>query len=75
MYLGLKEVTSAHIITYQDLRKYLKEFQKGDYDCYIILEEIEDPIRFGVAKFDSNGRLINVVEKPKQLRDNRGLLL
>jgi len=47
MYLGLKEVTSAHIITYQDLRKYLKEFQKGDYDCYIILEEIEDPIRFG----------------------------
>jgi hypothetical protein len=33
MYLGLKEVTSAHIITYQDLRKYLKEFQKGDYDA------------------------------------------
>jgi glucose-1-phosphate thymidylyltransferase len=52
------------------IRKYLEEFQKGDYDCYIILKEVEDPTRFGVAKFDSNGRLVDVVEKPKQPPSN-----
>jgi len=52
------------------IRKYLEEFQKGDYDCYIILKEVEDPTRFGVAKFDSNGRLVDVIEKPKQPPSN-----
>jgi len=52
------------------IRKYLEEFQRGDYDCYIILKEVEDPSRFGVAKFDDNGRLVDVVEKPKQPPSN-----
>ena len=52
------------------IRRYLEEFQKGDYDCYIILKEVEDPARFGVAKFDSNGRLVDVVEKPKHPPSN-----
>jgi glucose-1-phosphate thymidylyltransferase len=52
------------------IRKYLQEFQRGGYDCYIILKEVEDPTRFGVAKFDSNGKLVDVVEKPKQPPSN-----
>jgi len=52
------------------IRKYLQEFQRGDYDCYIILKEVEDPSRFGVAKFDDNRRLVDVVEKPKQPPSN-----
>ena len=53
------------------IRRYLEEFQRGDYECYIILKEVEDPTRFGVAKFDNYGRkLIDVVEKPKKPPSN-----
>jgi glucose-1-phosphate thymidylyltransferase len=52
------------------IRKYLEEFQMRGYDCYIILKEVEDPTRFGVAKFDSNGKLVDVVEKPKKPPSN-----
>jgi len=56
------------------IRKYLEEFQRGKYDCYIILEEIEDPSKFGVAKFEDNGRLVDVVEKPKQPPSNYAII-
>ena len=47
------------------IRQYLDEFLKGDYDAFILLKEVEDPTRFGVAQFDENGRLVRLVEKPK----------
>jgi len=47
------------------IKRYVEEFIKGDYDAYILLKEVEDPTRFGVAKFDENGRLIGLIEKPK----------
>jgi len=47
------------------IKRYAEEFVKGDYDAYILLKEVEDPTRFGVAKFDENGRLIRLIEKPK----------
>lgn len=47
------------------IRRYLEEFRKGDYDAYVLLKEVEDPTRFGVAKFDESGRLVGLVEKPK----------
>jgi glucose-1-phosphate thymidylyltransferase len=47
------------------IKKYIEEFIKGDYDAYILLKEVEDPTRFGVAKFDENGKLIGLIEKPK----------
>ncbi|MDK2876586.1 MAG: glucose-phosphate thymidylyltransferase [Archaeoglobaceae archaeon] len=52
------------------IREYLKEFQNGDYDAYILLKEVEDPRSFGVAKFDSSGKLLDVVEKPKDPPSN-----
>jgi len=47
------------------IKKYIEEFIKGDYDAYILLKEVEDPTRFGVAKFNENGKLIGLIEKPK----------
>ena len=47
------------------IKKYVKEFIEGNYDAYILLKEVEDPTRFGVAKFDENGELIGLIEKPK----------
>jgi len=56
------------------IKKYLNEFQSGEYDGYILLKEVEDPTRFGVAKFDDSGRLIDVVEKPKQPPSNYAII-
>lgn len=56
------------------VRKYLEVFEKGDYDAYILLKEVDDPTRFGVARFDERGRLVGLVEKPKVPPSNYALV-
>jgi len=47
------------------IKSYLRDFVDGDYDAMILLKEVENPTRFGVAEFDEDGRLARLVEKPK----------
>ena len=47
------------------IKQYLQRFLEGDYDAFILLKEVEDPTRFGVARFNEEGKLIGLVEKPK----------
>ena len=56
------------------IKRYLDEFQNGEYDGYVLLKEVEDPTRFGVAKFDDSGRLVDVIEKPKQPPSNYAVI-
>jgi len=56
------------------IRKYLERFVEGGYDAYVLLKEVEDPSKFGVAKFDDDGRLIGLVEKPKVPPSNYALV-
>jgi len=46
------------------IKEYLEEFLKKDYDAMILLKDVEDPKRFGVAEFDEKGNLIRLIEKP-----------
>jgi glucose-1-phosphate thymidylyltransferase len=45
--------------------RYARRFLNSKTDAMVILKEVEDPTRFGVAVFDG-GRLAGFVEKPKQ---------
>ena len=52
-------------ILQKGIKRYLEKFVKEDYDAFILLKEVEDPTRFGVAQFDDRGRLVRLVEKPR----------
>jgi len=45
---------------------YLRRFNESRADALVLLKEVEDPSRFGVAVFDGGGRLVGFVEKPRE---------
>jgi len=61
----------------QGIINYVKKFEKEKLDALIVLKEVDDPSRFGIAQLDNEGNIIRLVEKPKtpigQLGYNRNL--
>ena len=53
-----------------DLHGLFDTFHKGKYDCMLALSEVNDPQRFGIATFDDNGTILDVIEKPKNPPNN-----
>ncbi len=47
------------------IKRYAQEFQEANGDAKILLAKVKDPSRFGVARFDDQGRLTGLEEKPK----------
>lgn len=56
------------------IEKYASEFKANKYDAMVLLKEVEDPTRFGVAQLDSNGKLAKLVEKPKKAPSNYAVI-
>lgn len=54
----------------KSIRPYVDAFRKQPEGARIVLREVPDPERFGVAEIDSAGRILGIVEKPKQPRSN-----
>jgi glucose-1-phosphate thymidylyltransferase len=48
-----------------ELGKLAERFEKSDADAMILLCEVKEPQRFGVAEFDKNKNLVRLIEKPK----------
>lgn len=46
--------------------KFVKEFKDSDYEGMVLLSKVKNPQRFGVAKFDADGKLVKLIEKPKE---------
>jgi len=53
--------------------KAVRDFEKQDKGAKILLKEVPDPERFGVAEI-SDGKLISIVEKPKVPKSNLAVI-
>ena len=53
--------------------KAVKDFEAQKDGAKILLKEVPDPERFGVAEVKS-GRLVNIVEKPRQPKSNLAVI-
>jgi len=52
----------------------LQKFENENLGALILLKEVEDPTRFGIAVLDSEGKVIKLVEKPKTPPSNLALV-
>jgi glucose-1-phosphate thymidylyltransferase len=50
----------------QGIEQIVKSFTDSQADAVILLKEVADPKMFGVAEVDANGRVLRLVEKPKE---------
>ena len=53
-----------------NITQYVTAFEKQEKGCAVFTKEVKDPERFGVAELDQNGKVLNIVEKPKQPKTN-----
>jgi glucose-1-phosphate thymidylyltransferase len=56
------------------LDTFLTSFNQKQLDALILLRQVADPSAFGVATVDADGKVIKLVEKPKQPESNLALV-
>ncbi|CAN1211481.1 Glucose-1-phosphate thymidylyltransferase [Tumidithrix helvetica PCC 7403] len=56
------------------LGQFLDRFLQKQNDALILLRQVPDPTAFGVATIDDNGKVIQLIEKPKHPPSNLALV-
>ena len=68
MYLG------DNLIQQGDLSYFLQQFTNQQPEALILLRQVDNPSAFGVAKVDDTGRVLELIEKPKNPPSNLALV-
>ncbi len=55
------------------ITELVEDFRAGDADAGILLQRVDDPSSYGIAELD-DGRVVRLVEKPKQPRSDLALV-
>ncbi|MCW4018266.1 MAG: glucose-1-phosphate thymidylyltransferase [Candidatus Bathyarchaeota archaeon] len=61
-------------VTGQGIKGFVEKFQNQNLDALIILKEVDDPTRFGIAQLDNEGTIVRLVEKPKTPMGNLAII-
>jgi glucose-1-phosphate thymidylyltransferase len=67
MYLGDNLIGSG-------IRGFCNNFVNSTADASILLKEVSEPSSFGIAEIDGAGKVIRLIEKPKEPRSNLALV-
>jgi glucose-1-phosphate thymidylyltransferase len=57
----------------KDLNEFVERFSSSSHDCMILLSEVNDPSRFGIAEFTDN-KISKIIEKPKNTNSNLAVI-
>lgn len=57
-----------------NINKAVSDFIKQPTGAKIMLKQVDDPQRFGVAEVDSNGNVLNIIEKPKEPKSDLAVI-
>lgn len=58
----------------RELQTFLAQFKEQQLDSLIMLRRVSNPSAFGVAKVDEKGRVLHLIEKPKDPPSNLALV-
>jgi glucose-1-phosphate thymidylyltransferase len=58
----------------KDLKELVNMFDSETPDALILLKEVDNPSKFGVAELDGHGNVVKLVEKPKDPPSNLALV-
>ncbi len=61
-------------VTGQGVKALVEKFEKQKLDSLILLKEVDDPSRFGIAQLDKKGNIVKLVEKPKVPMGNLAII-
>jgi glucose-1-phosphate thymidylyltransferase len=53
---------------------FVKEFEKGEWDCQVLLKRVLNPQQYGVAELAEDGRIKRLVEKPPEFVSDLALV-
>jgi len=56
-------------IIQKSIRDFVENFNKSDYDAIVLLCEVDNPSRFGIADVE-NEKIVKITEKPKKPTSN-----
>jgi len=56
------------------VKSFVDEFNKYQPTALVLLKDVADPRLFGVAELDASGKVVRLVEKPKEPKSNLALV-